>query len=118
MLAKARIVEQDFESLLLKEVQKGDFVYLDPPYAMSNRRVFRQYGPDVFGTADLDRLAKLLHTINRRGAHFVVSYGWCAEAIKAFSTWPTKKVFTQRNIAGFAASRRKSAELIVTNITC
>ena len=118
ILKRARILNTDFETTLLQNANENDFVYLDPPYAVGNRRIFRQYGPNSFGLEDLGRLAKLLTELNRRKAQFVLSYAYCAEAIKAFAGWPQKKVFSQRNIAGFAKNRRRAAELIISNVQC
>jgi DNA adenine methylase len=116
LLRNAEIREGDFEKVLHEVVQRGDFVYLDPPYAVGNRRVFRQYGPHSFGLEDLERLRTTLVEIDARGARFVLSYAWCTEAIKSFSCWAHRRVYAQRNIAGFSKHRRKAAELIVTNL--
>jgi DNA adenine methylase len=116
-LRRAELLCGDFEALLTAEVEKGDFVYLDPPFAVANRRVFRQYGPQVFGTRDLERLAGLLDLLDRRGATFVVSYAYCREALTYFDGWTHRRVLTQRNIAGFVGSRREAAELIISNVT-
>jgi DNA adenine methylase len=116
LLRMAEIREGDFETVLREVVRCGDFVYLDPPYAVGNRRVFRQYGPHSFGLEDLERLQATLVEIDARGAKFVLSYAWCAEATKSFSGWSHRRVYTQRNIAGFSKHRRKAAELIVTNL--
>lgn len=105
---------EDFERLLAS-TNKGDFVYLDPPYAVEDRRVFRQYSPDSFCSEDLSRLGTALSALDKKGVHFVVSYAYCREALKLFSQWKTYKVFTQRNVAGFASNRRLAAELMATN---
>jgi len=115
-LRRAVIREGDFERILSEVVQRGDFVYLDPPYAVGNRRVFRQYGPHSFGLEDLARLQRTLTEIDARGAKFVLSYAWCTEATATFSGWTHRRVYTQRNIAGFSEHRRKAAELLVSNI--
>lgn len=115
LLKTAEIRCGDFETVLRNSVFPGDFVYLDPPYAVGNRRVFRQYGPDSFGLEDLERLAKLLHVIDERGARFVLSYADCREARHTFRPWRSTRVLTHRNISGFAKHRRRAAELIVTN---
>lgn len=115
LLKRADVVCEDFQSLLAREVCSSDFVYLDPPYALANRRVFQQYGPDSFGLLDLKRLAESLRLIDRRGALFVLSYAYCSEAIEHFSGWHQQRVFCQRNVAGFASSRRRAAELIISN---
>jgi DNA adenine methylase len=115
LLRRASLKCSDFEAMLLN-VQKDDFVYLDPPFAISNRRMFRQYGPSTFGLRDLDRLENALIRMDRRGAGFVVSYACCKEARLAFSRWPMRKVFVRRNIAGFTHCRRRAAELLISNL--
>lgn len=114
-LRRASLHCGDFEDLLYGVAERGDFVYLDPPFAVANRRVFRQYGPQVFGLEDLERLAALLDVLDRRKVKFVVSYAYCREALRALAGWKQKKVVTHRNIAGFAEHRRRAAELIVSN---
>jgi DNA adenine methylase len=117
LLTRAQVFVQDFEELLLEHVVGTDFVYLDPPYAVANRRVFRQYGPNSFGLYDLERLARALVEIDQRGAKFVLSYAYSREALTYFARWPRKKLFCQRNVAGFTGSRRLAAEIIFSNIS-
>jgi DNA adenine methylase len=114
-LGCATLLQGDFETVIQRVVQAGDFVYLDPPYAVENRRIFRQYNANTFGFDDLHRLAALLHSLDALGATFVLSYALCAESLHAFRDWPHARVMALRNIAGFAAHRRRSAELLVTN---
>jgi DNA adenine methylase len=116
LLRRAKLQCGDFAAILETEVRVGDFIYLDPPYAVSNRRIFRQYGPETFGLDDLARLARLLEEIDARGAKFVLSYAICPESKHFFARWPSQKVYAQRNIAGFAKHRRLAAEMIATNI--
>src|ERR1035441_10567535 len=56
LLRNAELICGDFDSVVRDHVRAGDFVYLDPPYAVANRRIFRQYGPHTFGLDDLDKL--------------------------------------------------------------
>ncbi len=114
-LKGASLCTEDFESFVLRNVKKGDFVYLDPPYALSNKRVFRQYNAQTFGVEDIDRLDKLLEEVDRRGATFVLSYADCEEIAMVADKWTPSKVQIRRNIAGFADQRRLDTELIVTN---
>jgi len=114
-LGSATILCADFQAVVDSKVREDDFVYLDPPYAVENRRVFRQYGPQVFGLDDLKRLSKTLDVIDSRGAIFVLSYAYSPEAISYFRKWNRIKVFIQRNVSGFAKHRRMAAELIFTN---
>ena len=114
-LADTTLVSSDFENVVNKYVKKGDFVYLDPPYAVENRRIFRQYGPNVFGHDDLARLSDTLDLIDGRNATFLLSYAVSKEAISNFSNWNIRRVRIQRNISGFAENRRKAFEFLVTN---
>jgi DNA adenine methylase len=113
-LSTVEVFDDDFETTLSR-AEEGDFAYIDPPFAVSNRRIFRQYGPDSFGLEDLKRLQKQLILLDARGVTFVVSYALCAEALNTFRGWQIEKTFTQRNISGFAKHRRKAAELLISN---
>ncbi len=107
-------VANDFESTL-GEVRRGDFVYLDPPFAVRTRRVFREYGASIFKQDDLERLTKCLKRLDRIGADFVVSYADCREARELFAGWRVARVAVQRNIAGFIGARRCAYELVISN---
>lgn len=115
ILRGATVRRSDFALILQREVCRGDFVYLDPPFAVANRRIFRQYGPQTFGLEDIERVQRILDIIDSRGAHFLLSYAYSKEA-KYFNVWNMRRVYVQRNISGFAKYRRISAEILVTNI--
>lgn len=114
LLHRARLRSADFGAVL-REVSRGDFVYLDPPYAVESRRVFRQYNQREFSTLDLERLSDHLRAIDRKGATFLVSYAECREARELFRQWNVRRIRVRRHIAGFASARRDAAELLVTN---
>ena len=116
-LGKATLLHADFEHVVARQAQPGDFIYLDPPFAVANRRLFRQYNRMTFGFDDLQRLVNVLHCLDRLGAYFVLSYAVCSESLLAFRPWHVRRLLTQRNIAGFVAHRRLAAELLVTNIS-
>jgi DNA adenine methylase len=113
-LSNVKLVSGDFQATLT-HVKKGDFVYLDPPYAVSSRRMFRQYGKKPFDTDDVQRLGGELRRINKLGAHFVVSYADCREARRLAVEWHSKKVLVRRHIAGFSDHRGHSFEWIIYN---
>lgn len=105
---------QDFRDTLA-EVKQGDFVYMDPPYAVDDRRVFREYLPGSFTRADLDNLRSTLPAIDSKGAIFVLSYAECREGRYLASGWYSKRVVTRRHVAGFAGSRRSAREYLISN---
>lgn len=114
-LRVAELKTGDFAEVLC-DVRRGDFVYLDPPFAVKRRRVFREYGADVFQDKDLQRLDVVLRKIDKKGARFVVSYADCKEGRKILAPWKIIRVRTRRNIAGFSLHRRHAYELIATNL--
>lgn len=114
-LANVRLDAIDFRRAV-KKVRRDDFVYLDPPFADDNIRIFRQYGATTFGIADLLDLAENLHCIDAMGATFVLSYADTPQARAVLVGWRPFRLTTTRNIAGFASKRRVATELIVTNL--
>lgn len=115
LLSCARLMHADFRHPL-RLVERGDFVYMDPPYAVSRRRVFVQYSREHFGADDLDDLAAGLNEIDRRGASFILSYADSHEARRLFRPWKRRRFAVRRNVAGFAGARRNHYELFVSNI--
>jgi DNA adenine methylase len=113
-LADVEFVAADFQETLAK-VRSGDFVYLDPPYAVTSRRVFKEYGNNSFNVDDVDRLIRELQRIDALKACFVVSYADCREARILASKWPSEKVLVRRHIAGFSDHRGSSFEWIISN---
>ncbi len=114
-LQAAELLHADFEETL-DQAQAGDFVFLDPPYAVNRRRVFREYLPGSFNNPDLGRLKRALEALDSRGAAFLITYADSAESRKLLAQWKRSRLYVRRNIAGFAADRRSYYELLATNI--
>lgn len=115
LLKRACLRAADFGHTL-SDTQKGDFVYLDPPYQVSSRRIFKEYGSKHFNTCDLDRLVGHLDRMHLRGVKFVVSYADCPEGRMALKDWHLVRVRTRRNIAGASKYRRHAYELLASNV--
>lgn len=113
-LKKVSLRTTSFEQTL-ETVKPGDFVYLDPPYSIQSRRVFNQYSNATFGATQLANLRRHLKRMDRHGIPFLVSYGQSQEATDLAEGFHFRQLVVQRQIAGFAADRRKSRELIITN---
>lgn len=115
MLRKAVLVAGDFcETTAF--AKKGDFVYLDPPFAVQSRRVFRQYGRKSFGFEDIPRFDLELKRLNRVGVDFLVSYADCAQARSIARQWNSTRVALRRYVAGFADHRRFAYEWLISNL--
>jgi DNA adenine methylase len=114
LLQRATLVAGDFASTL-ERVKAGDFVYLDPPYAVTSRRIFRQYGKKTFDASDFPRFSESLGVIVKRDADFLVSYADCTEARALATKWHSVRLPTRRHVAGFAGDRRKAYEWLISN---
>lgn len=114
-LRNARLVNGDFENVL-KYAEKGDLVYMDPPFAVRARRVFRQYDPSTFTSEDISRLRGWMERLNAARINFIVSYAESDEADVLRRNFSYETVSVRRNIAGFAGYRALTNELLISNI--
>jgi DNA adenine methylase len=114
-LRTARLINGDFEDVL-KHASKGDLVYMDPPYAVRARRIFREYDPSTFTHTDIARLRSWMERLNAAKINFVVSYAESDEADVLRKGFSYEVVSVRRHIAGFAAHRALTNELLISNI--
>ena len=115
LLSRAKLVTGDFAKTV-KRARTGDFVYLDPPFSVQSRRVFREYGPETFGPSDLKRVRKSLKHLDRLGATFLLSYAVCPEGATLAKGFRQTHVEITRRIAGSTSSRGTAKELLITNM--
>lgn len=115
-LNAATLITGDFYASLSGEIGPGDFVYMDPPYARRNADLDNQYGPDVFGLHDIERLELLASSIAESGAHFVISYADCREIRPLAKKWTSHRVTVKRTIAADVNHRGAATELLITNM--
>lgn len=113
-LKNARLMNGDFEPMLSK-ARRGDFVYMDPPFAVRARRVFREYSPEAFVRSDIMRLRSWMEKLAAAGITFVVSYAQSEEADILREGFSCQTVPVRRNIAGFVEKRSVSEEVIISN---
>ncbi len=113
-LRSAVLVSGDFEKVL-RRVKPGDFVYLDPPFAVDSRRVFREYDASQFDFGSIWRLRVCLEELAANNISFLVSYALCKEAQFLATGFNTRIVHVRRNVAGFAKHRRRARELLIFN---
>jgi DNA adenine methylase len=114
-LRTARFMNADFEKVL-RQASKGDLVYMDPPYAVRARRVFRAYDPSTFTHQDIKRLRAWMVLLNRKGISFVVSYAESDEADVLKKDFSYETIAVRRNIAGFAVHRVWTNEVLISNM--
>jgi DNA adenine methylase len=114
-LGAAKLRCADFERICLDEVRRDDFVYLDPPYYIPKKRVFREYSSVPFSEKDVVRLANVLREIDRRRAKFLLSYPECRLINQLAKDWQISRIKVHRTIAGNTSSRGYTPEVLVCN---
>ena len=71
--SKLKILNGDFQDAV-KDVQKGDFVYFDPPYdVLDGKDSFTSYAKNPFGKVEQKRLADLYKTLSDKEAFVMLS---------------------------------------------
>jgi DNA adenine methylase len=114
-LSNTDLMCDDFETVVSHGLSEGAFIYLDPPYARDEERVFREYHQESFSTADWPRLLDTLDRIDQAGAYFLLSYAGDSSLVEELTKWNVGHLDVTRNVGGFRASRRKYREFIATN---
>jgi DNA adenine methylase len=108
------VLKCDFASLL-EQAGKGDFVYLDPPYAGRDVRDRGEYGVGAFKVHDLERFVNAVQGASDRGAKILISYADLPQVRDLFHGWHLTRLSVARNVAGFAGARGSVSELILRN---
>lgn len=115
LLKNTEICYADFSEILNK-VQKGDFVYFDPPYVPLNETSsFTSYTKDGF---DLDmqfKLREVCDELDSMGVMFMLSNSDTKLVNELYSSYEIKKVFASRAINANGNGRGKITEVLVRN---
>jgi DNA adenine methylase len=113
-LQKATIVHGDFATTL-RNVQPGDFAYLDPPYVpLSATSSFTAYAARDFGAAEQQRLADLLRALAARKIPALLSNSDCATTRELYRGFDRiDRVTARRAINSVGQGRGPVDELLV-----
>jgi DNA adenine methylase len=117
LLAGVEFRSDDFERAT-RDAQKGDFVYLDPPYApVSPTSDFTAYAAGGFDFEDQMRLKDMLAKLDRRGVKFMLSNSDASglRALYERAGWQVQRVRASRAINSKTSRRGKVYELVVRN---
>jgi len=98
----------------LKDVEKNDFVYLDPPYVTGhNGNGFLEYNKNIFSWEDQVRLADTARRLASRGAHVIVSNANHAPVLKLYKGFKKKIIQRHSTLASDLEKRRKIDEALL-----
>lgn len=115
LLQKTEIKHADFSEILIK-VQKGDFVYFDPPYVpLSETSSFTSYTKDGFDIDMQFKLRDVCDELDSMGVKFLLSNSDTKLVNELYENYNIKKVFASRQINANADGRGKITEVLVRN---
>ena len=115
LLQKTEIKNADF-SKILNYIQKGDFVYFDPPYVPLNETSsFTSYTKDGFDIDMQFKLRDICDELDSMGVKFMLSNSDTKLVNELYANYEIKKVFASRQINANPNGRGKITEVLVKN---
>ena len=112
---KIQIYNEDFEATL-KRVNKGGFVYLDPPYdPVSDTANFTGYNKGGFNRKEQERLKECCDDLTRRGVNFMLSNSATAFIKELYQDYDITIVKAKRAINSNASKRGAVEEVLIRN---
>jgi DNA adenine methylase len=114
LLAGADLRAESYEAVL-NEAERGDFVYLDPPYPpLNGTAFFRHYTKERFDDEDQAAVARTAVALRERGCHVLVSNADLPSIRTLYSGWHISTVTVPRHVA-HKASRLVVRELLIVS---
>lgn len=114
-LKNSSLIACDFN--VKERYQKGDFIFLDPPYSFGGKKSFLSYNSKAFGIEDQIRLAQLIEYFEKEGIFYALTNSSHPEVKELFSFCKYCALLSRREgIAANPEKRKVSNELIFTNV--
>ena len=114
-LRLAKISAKPFDQIT-GDVQPGDLVYFDPPYApISQTSDFTAYAKDGFGSKEHLKLAELATNLAGSGVKVVLSNSLTTFTRNLYDRFYIHEVSVQRIIGSFAERRGEITEILATS---
>jgi DNA adenine methylase len=117
-LQNTLIKHQDYKEII-NQVNKGDFIYFDPPYFPLNRTSsFTSYTKEAFLEKQQIELRDTFLQLHNKGCFVMLSNSdsdFINEIYSGFDSIKINKIFASRSINSKASGRGKITEVLVTN---
>lgn len=114
LLKRATIVCGDYKDVLAEYAEKGDFIFLDPPYLpISKYSDFKRYTKEQFYEEDHRELAREIERLHDLGCYSILTNSNHPLVHELYSAYPIEVLPTKRYISSKSASR-KGEDVIIT----
>lgn len=117
-LENCELLYNDFTNSL-NHIQKGDLVFIDPPYTVThNNNGFIKYNKKLFDLDSQIRLSNYIDEIKKREAYYILTNAAHEEIERLFYKEGDRTLKLDRAslIGGKNAQRGQYSELIITNV--
>lgn len=115
ILKNTEITSVDFDKVMTK-AEKGDFVYLDPPYfPISQYSDFTRYTKEKFHQKDQERLRGAFDSLHKKGCKVMLSNSDCDYIRNLYKPYKIHTVYSGRTLNSDKTKRGKIPELVITN---
>ena len=109
------LVNGSFEKCL-DYAEKGDFVYLDPPYVpISESANFTSYTKENFGKNDQIKLFEVFKILDERGCKVMLSNSYSEFTLDLYKDYRINTLRAKRSINSDPNNRGEIKELLITN---
>jgi DNA adenine methylase len=113
---KTIVQAADYENILLQNVKKNDFIYLDPPYhPIDETANFTEYTNTGFDSLEQNRLANLFKDLDHRGCKIILSNSDTNLVRDLYKKFKIFEVDVLRSINSKPNRRSGYNELIIRN---
>lgn len=117
-LTGADVRHAPFE-VALEEAERGDFVYLDPPYVpLSATSSFSAYADGTFDANDQARLAHRFKELDRKGCLLALSNSDTPLVRELYADFDVTAIDAPRSISARGSARGSAPEVLVRNRAC
>ena len=109
------LYSEDFVECV-KRAERGDFVYLDPPYhPLNETSSFTSYTRDNFGDADQERLVETFRQLDKKGCRVMLSNSYTPFIRKLYDGYRQEVVTARRAISCKGNGRGAINEIAILN---
>lgn len=114
LLQRTTIICANYFSVLEQYAQKGDFIFLDPPYLpVSENSDFKRYTKEQFYERDHIELADMVRKLRDRGCYMVLTNSNHPLVHELYAPYEIEIVSTKRHIS-CKGNNRKGEDILVT----